>query len=551
MTRENASAPWLLFEAGAISKTLSDTFVAPVLIGIDKGQLVGSPLSQFQMSGLDKADILQLVRSINRAGDSDHLDEARLVEAFEAFWPDFFEKAKNDIESSDGDNAGTSTQTTTAVTTSDQVVDDHGSLPKTSPLESSAQDFEAAVTEHTSTEAYKKESAYWDAAFAHKRHEFGLKSDAPSLEKLQELSPESFWPAYFLARESLSAGDVTTARTRAASLPAAVGSREKVHYSELQFELSTATNEYKDGLADLKALFSKPIDEASKASVVARFSDKYSKRHPSIATAILRENALHMNPADSNTKFNLAHQLAENRGSAGIAYLHYTSLVESADSLSVSATNNMAVIAGARGMNSLMYKLYNKAVTGGNVLSRTNLSGSLMTAGFTSQAADLLKELDQSGPYGQNVKDAQDRLAKLDGALVESENALRSASKRDHEAFAHFSTVCLQSWLVEQRVRAGEYQALHKGIKVQSDEKGLLTADLERDGKVYKSTLVDNGICGEGTFVEGEAKASILSRSILLTGVSNEPDEILAIVWGGPLASQAIEQISLTRVEAT
>ncbi|MHB8285947.1 MAG: hypothetical protein ACYDD1_14895, partial [Caulobacteraceae bacterium] len=116
VTLENRESPWLLFEAGAISKTLPDSFVAPVLIGVDKAQLAGSPLSQFQMSDLNKIDLLQLAKSINKAGDGDHLEDGRLVEAFEAFWPDFLEKAKDEVGLVGTNDYGSSGQTSTPVT---------------------------------------------------------------------------------------------------------------------------------------------------------------------------------------------------------------------------------------------------------------------------------------------------------------------------------------------------------------------------------------------------------------------------------------------------
>ena len=50
VTPENQNNPWLLFEAGALSKTLDHTNVCPFLHELSPGQLAG-PLSQFSMCG--------------------------------------------------------------------------------------------------------------------------------------------------------------------------------------------------------------------------------------------------------------------------------------------------------------------------------------------------------------------------------------------------------------------------------------------------------------------------------------------------------------------
>ena len=50
VTPENKEAPWLLFEAGALSKSVSDGKVAPILFGLDHADIQKSPLSQFQFT---------------------------------------------------------------------------------------------------------------------------------------------------------------------------------------------------------------------------------------------------------------------------------------------------------------------------------------------------------------------------------------------------------------------------------------------------------------------------------------------------------------------
>jgi TIR domain len=50
LTRSNLEAPWILFEAGALSKIVSESHVAPLLIGVKPSDLP-SPLTQFNGTG--------------------------------------------------------------------------------------------------------------------------------------------------------------------------------------------------------------------------------------------------------------------------------------------------------------------------------------------------------------------------------------------------------------------------------------------------------------------------------------------------------------------
>jgi hypothetical protein len=87
LTRENLAAPWILFESGALAKTLQNTLVCPYLIDLEVGELTG-PLAQFQAAKADKSGTLSLLRSINmRLGDQ-MLAEDRLRRVFERWWPD-------------------------------------------------------------------------------------------------------------------------------------------------------------------------------------------------------------------------------------------------------------------------------------------------------------------------------------------------------------------------------------------------------------------------------------------------------------------------------
>lgn len=87
LTSSNKESPWILFEAGALSKNFDASRVVPILCGIGDTDLVGSPLSQFQNKKLGKEEIWQLVLGINDS-DPKPIDRDRLKRSFDAFWND-------------------------------------------------------------------------------------------------------------------------------------------------------------------------------------------------------------------------------------------------------------------------------------------------------------------------------------------------------------------------------------------------------------------------------------------------------------------------------
>jgi hypothetical protein len=90
LTPEACTSPWLLFEAGAISKVVDGVFVCPYLIGMDKGDIPQGPLTQFQAkTSSSKEETLQLVCDINSAiEEARQLDQERLRKSFERYYPD-------------------------------------------------------------------------------------------------------------------------------------------------------------------------------------------------------------------------------------------------------------------------------------------------------------------------------------------------------------------------------------------------------------------------------------------------------------------------------
>jgi hypothetical protein len=86
LTPSNLHSDWILFEAGALSKTIQSTYVCPLLIGLKPSDVTG-PLAQFQATRVVKDEILHLVKTINTALGDTALPEKHVEDAFEVWWP--------------------------------------------------------------------------------------------------------------------------------------------------------------------------------------------------------------------------------------------------------------------------------------------------------------------------------------------------------------------------------------------------------------------------------------------------------------------------------
>lgn len=96
VTPDNIKAPWLNFEAGALSKAIDTSYVSPFLFGVKNSDLSG-PLVQFQSTLFEKEEISKLLHSINKSCVDGQLTENRLNYVFEKWWPEL-ESKLNDLE---------------------------------------------------------------------------------------------------------------------------------------------------------------------------------------------------------------------------------------------------------------------------------------------------------------------------------------------------------------------------------------------------------------------------------------------------------------------
>jgi hypothetical protein len=103
ITKENIHSDWILFEAGALSKSLEKSHVCPILFGISNADLAG-PLKQFQTTEFEKGDMHKLLSVINSRLGENKLLQKTLDNVFDKWWPDLEIKIREILsESEDSD----------------------------------------------------------------------------------------------------------------------------------------------------------------------------------------------------------------------------------------------------------------------------------------------------------------------------------------------------------------------------------------------------------------------------------------------------------------
>ncbi|MBA3069023.1 MAG: toll/interleukin-1 receptor domain-containing protein [Hyphomonas sp.] len=96
VTPENLNSEWLLFESGALSKSMLEGKVIPLLFGLELSDLSG-PLSQFQAQKLEQAGIHEVIRSINKVAEKGATQNI-IDQLVPSLWPQL-SKAIGDISS--------------------------------------------------------------------------------------------------------------------------------------------------------------------------------------------------------------------------------------------------------------------------------------------------------------------------------------------------------------------------------------------------------------------------------------------------------------------
>lgn len=98
ITPENQEAPWLLFEAGALGKSLDLSKVCPLLFGDMEPTDVKGPLVQFQAATFSKEEIKKVLKMINGELGDAALSQDVLDNVFEMWWPQLEQQIRGALE---------------------------------------------------------------------------------------------------------------------------------------------------------------------------------------------------------------------------------------------------------------------------------------------------------------------------------------------------------------------------------------------------------------------------------------------------------------------
>jgi hypothetical protein len=92
VTRENSNAPWVHFEAGALSKIVGDAYVCPLLIGLGKAEIPNGPLVHFQATDFEKNDFKKLLQTMHKSTKDGSIGLDSVMNNFDKWWGDLEDK---------------------------------------------------------------------------------------------------------------------------------------------------------------------------------------------------------------------------------------------------------------------------------------------------------------------------------------------------------------------------------------------------------------------------------------------------------------------------
>jgi len=87
ITPENLTSPWVLFEAGALAKSMQDGKVIPLLFGLGFSDIT-DPLAQFQAKKVDQPGLGEVIQAIEKVSDNKNREDL-IRRRFNGLWPDF------------------------------------------------------------------------------------------------------------------------------------------------------------------------------------------------------------------------------------------------------------------------------------------------------------------------------------------------------------------------------------------------------------------------------------------------------------------------------
>lgn len=97
LTPTNFEAPWISFEAGALSTTVDEARVCPILFGFETTELTG-PLVQFNHAKFGKVEMKRVMSMLNAQLGDTALAPKTFDSVFEMWWPELDSQIKQELE---------------------------------------------------------------------------------------------------------------------------------------------------------------------------------------------------------------------------------------------------------------------------------------------------------------------------------------------------------------------------------------------------------------------------------------------------------------------
>lgn len=97
LTKDNLNSPWIMFEAGALSKNIDKSKMCPLLFGIEPSDIQG-PLVQFQAAKFSRKEMKKVIKMINSELGDTALSSDVLDSVFDMWWAKLEEKIEAELK---------------------------------------------------------------------------------------------------------------------------------------------------------------------------------------------------------------------------------------------------------------------------------------------------------------------------------------------------------------------------------------------------------------------------------------------------------------------
>lgn len=413
LTADHQHAPWILFEAGALSKSIEKARIIPYLLDMSIEDVKG-PLEQFNMAQATKDETRKLLTSIRESIGADAPPESTISTLFEKFWPELEEvilkiapqsamphsEVGDDDESLLQESPDDPNDAPLPALSTTKLFDDMIKASRSKDLSKLTETYE--LLKAANTDEMRIEADH--AIYLYFRF---IAGDPEALDNLQELAnTEShgangqYWLAicYEVSEKHLLAADAFIAAADKSVIPSK-RAEARIRAAKSLHKVGEKERAYKTIIGSLSATMgSSPL-----SILYSGLAELYELDKDEMLRAVCIEKALDNAPNNVSLHFKAGYAYA----SAGTAFSalsisHYTTLLQF-DPNYQWALNNLGVQYHIEEIKGLSAKSYRKAKDLGNTLAAANLSSIFIYAGLFEDAAAILNEAQKNEKVHKDV----------------------------------------------------------------------------------------------------------------------------------------------------